>query len=115
MSPSQVIPAASDYVRLLPEIVLAIFGMVIMVLDPLMDEQKSQKALGAIGLVGTLSALLSTWFMTRSPGLAFWNMVRVRRTTWSDTSCVTASCPLPPDRHQFAEAWRLRAGARRGR
>jgi NADH-quinone oxidoreductase subunit N len=77
MSPSQVIPAASDYVRLLPEIVLVIFGMVIMVLDPLLDEQKSQKTLGAIGLVGTLSALLSTWFMARSPGLAFWNMVRV--------------------------------------
>jgi NADH-quinone oxidoreductase subunit N len=73
----QVVPAASDYVRLLPEIVLAIFGMVIMVLDPLMDEQKSQKTLGAIGLAGVSSAMLSTWFMARSPGLAFWNMVRV--------------------------------------
>ena len=73
----QVVPAASDYVRLLPEIVLAIFGMVIMVLDPLMDEQKSQKTLGAIGLAGVSSAMLSNWFMARSPGLAFWNMVRV--------------------------------------
>jgi NADH-quinone oxidoreductase subunit N len=73
----QTIPIAADYIRVLPEIALAIFGMVIMVLDPLMDGQKSQRALGAIGLVGTVSALLSTCFMAQSPGLAFWNMVRV--------------------------------------
>jgi len=77
MNPSQAIPVAADYIRILPEIVLSIFGMVIMVLDPLMDEQKSQRTLGAIGLVGAASALLSTWFMAQSPGLAFWNMVRV--------------------------------------
>lgn len=77
MNPSQAIPVAADYVRVLPEIVLAIFGMVIMVLDPLMDEQKGQRTVGAIGLAGVVSALLSTWFMAQSPGLAFWNMVRV--------------------------------------
>lgn len=77
MNPSQAIPVAADYLRVLPEIVLAIFGMVTMVLDPLMDEQKSQRTLGAIGLAGAVSALLSTWFMAQSPGLAFWNMVRV--------------------------------------
>src|SRR5215470_12811094 len=51
--------------------------MVIMVLDPLLDEHKSQRTLGAIGLAGAVSALLSTCFMAQSPGLAFWNMVRV--------------------------------------
>ena len=39
---TQTIPTASDYVRILPEIVLSIFGMVIMFLDPLLDEEKSQ-------------------------------------------------------------------------
>jgi NADH-quinone oxidoreductase subunit N len=73
----QVVPLAADYIRVLPEIVLSIFGMVIMVLDPLLDEENSQKTLGSIGLAGVLSALLSTWFMARTPGLAFWNMVRV--------------------------------------
>jgi NADH-quinone oxidoreductase subunit N len=76
VSPSQAIPLAADYVRVLPEIVLSIFGMVIMVLDPLMDEQKSQRTLASIGLAGAVSALLSTWFMAQSPGLAFWSMVR---------------------------------------
>ena len=49
---AQVIPQAADYVRILPEIVLAIFGMIVMVLDPLMDERRSQQTLGALALVG---------------------------------------------------------------
>ena len=73
----QAIPAGVDYIRILPEIVLSIFGMVIMVLDPLMDEEHSQKTLGAIGLGGVVAALLSTFLMARAPGLAFWNMIRV--------------------------------------
>jgi NADH-quinone oxidoreductase subunit N len=77
VNPTQVVPVGSDYIRILPEIVLSLFGMAIMVLDPLLDEEKSQKTLGIIGLVGALSALLSTWFMAQDPGLAFWSMVRV--------------------------------------
>ena len=77
MNPTQVLPVGSDYVRILPEIVLSLFGMLIMVLDPLMDEEKTQKTLGVLGLIGTGSALLSTWFMAHDPGLAFWSMVRV--------------------------------------
>src|SRR6201988_5014034 len=74
---NQTLPVGADYVRVLPEIVLSIFGMVIMVLDPVVDEEKSQQILGGIGLVGTLAALISTWIMAQSPGFAFWNMVRV--------------------------------------
>jgi NADH-quinone oxidoreductase subunit N len=73
----QNIPVAVDYIRILPEIVLSIFGMVIMLLDPLMDEEKSQKILGALGLIGTFIGLLATWAMSESPGFAFSNMVRV--------------------------------------
>src|SRR3981081_283952 len=74
---TQVIPQAADYIRILPEIVLAIFGMIVMVLDPLMDERRSQKKLGAIALVGSLAALMATLFQAQYPGLGFWNMVRV--------------------------------------
>jgi NADH-quinone oxidoreductase subunit N len=77
VNPTQTVPLAADYIRILPVIVLSIFGMVIMVLDPLIDEQKSQKTLGAIGLSGAVAALLSCFFMAQSPGLAFWNMIRV--------------------------------------
>ena len=74
---AQMIPQAADYVRILPEIVLAIFGMLIMVLDPLLDEHRSQKMLGALALVGALAALVATLFQSQYTGLAFWNMVQV--------------------------------------
>ncbi len=73
----QVIPQGVDYIRILPEIVLSAFGVVIMVLDPLVDEEKSQKTLGWIAFAGAITALISTWYMSQSPGQAFSNMVRV--------------------------------------
>src|ERR1700731_3704638 len=74
---SRVLPQGADYVRILPEIVLSIFGMVVMVLEPLLDEQQSQKVLGLIGLLGAVAGLGATWFMSQSPGMAFWNTVQV--------------------------------------
>src|SRR5208337_3951894 len=53
------------------------FGIVIMLLDPFVDEEKSQKTLGLIGFAGTIAGLVSTWYMAQSPGLAFSKMVRV--------------------------------------
>jgi len=73
----QTLPESSDYVRILPEIVLSIFGMIVMVLDSLLDEEKGPKVLGLIALGGTLSGLAATWYMSTSPGLAFWRMVQV--------------------------------------
>jgi NADH-quinone oxidoreductase subunit N len=74
---TQPLPQWADYVRILPEIVLSIFGMLIMVLEPLLDEERSQKVLGLIALLGTLAALGATWSMAQTPGRAFWNMVQV--------------------------------------
>ncbi len=74
---AQAIPQGVDYIRILPELVLSIFGIVVMVLDPLVDEEKSQKTLGAIALLGSMAALASTWYMKQSPGMAFSGMVRV--------------------------------------
>src|ERR1700733_8559788 len=74
---SPVLPQSTDYVRILPEIVLSVFGMVVMMLEPLIDEEKNPKILGLIALVGALAGIAATWFMAQSPGLAFWNMVRV--------------------------------------
>ncbi len=73
----QAIPHVEDYVRILPELVLSIFGMVVMMLDPLVDEQTSQKTLGGIAFIGTVAALFSTWYTAKSPGLAFSNTIRI--------------------------------------
>jgi NADH-quinone oxidoreductase subunit N len=74
---SQTLPQSADYVRILPEIVLSIFGMIVMLLEPLLDEKAGRKILGLIALVGTLAGVGATWFMAHAPGLAFWNMVQV--------------------------------------
>ena len=74
---SRILPQGADYVRILPEIVLSVFGMIVMVLEPLLDEEKSQKLLGLIALAGAGAGLGATWLMSQYPGLAFWNMVQV--------------------------------------
>jgi NADH-quinone oxidoreductase subunit N len=79
MLPAQIVPSGVDYVRILPELVLSAFGIVIMLLDPLLDEEQSQKTLGIIAFAGALAGLASTWYMAQSEGLAFSNIVRVDR------------------------------------
>ena len=74
---SHSLPQSADYVRILPEIVLTLFGMLVMLLEPLLDEETGQKLLGLIALLGALAGLGATWFMAQAPGLAFWNMVKV--------------------------------------
>jgi NADH-quinone oxidoreductase subunit N len=70
-------PPLADYMRILPELVLSIFGMFVMVVDPLLDPDSSHDSLGSIALVGALAALASTYWMAQYPGTAFTNMVRV--------------------------------------
>jgi len=73
----QTLPHAADYIRVLPEIILSIFGMLVMVLEPVFDERRSQKSLGAIALVGSLAAIAASIYQSQYAGFAFWNMVRV--------------------------------------
>jgi NADH-quinone oxidoreductase subunit N len=70
-------PPGSDYIRILPELVLSLFGMTVMIVDPLLDEENRHQSLGTIALIGTLVALASTFWMAQYPGTAFSNMVRV--------------------------------------
>ena len=68
------IPAV-DYIRILPELVLSIFGIIVMMVDPVLPEQGSRKRLGIVAVVGTLAALAATAYQTGFYGEAF--------TTWS--------------------------------
>ena len=74
---TQNLPQMADYLRILPEIVLSLFGMAIMIVDPLLDERRSHKTLGAIGLLGALTAVAATFCQAQHFGTAFWSMVRV--------------------------------------
>ena len=70
------IPAV-DYIRILPELVLSIFGIIVMMVDPVLPEQGSRKRLGIVAVVGTLAALAATAYQTGFYGEAFYHMVRV--------------------------------------
>jgi len=69
----------ADYVRILPEIVLSVFGMIVMLLDPIMDERRSQRTLGVVALLGAITALAATLYQAQQQfwGFGFWEMVKV--------------------------------------
>jgi NADH-quinone oxidoreductase subunit N len=51
-----------DYIRILPELMLTAFGVIVMMLDPLLKPGASRKGLGLISLVGACSAIAATFF-----------------------------------------------------
>src|SRR2546422_2677823 len=105
------IPVAADYIRILPEIVLSIFGMLIMLLEPLLHEEENRKTLGAIGLAGAVAALLSTWLMAGSPGYAFWNMVRVDGfSVFFHVLVIAITIVLILTSYEYMSVQRIRAG-----
>src|SRR5258708_6894077 len=71
------IPHSADYIRILPELVLSVFGMLVMVLDPVIDQRRAAKTLGWVALLGSLASLAATFMQAKSPGEAFSQMVRV--------------------------------------
>ncbi len=75
MSPT--LPQGVEYLRILPEIVLSLFGMVIMFVDPLVDERASQKMLGVLALIGSIAAMAATLCQAGFSGTAFWGMIKV--------------------------------------
>ncbi|MHB8654958.1 MAG: NADH-quinone oxidoreductase subunit N [Terriglobia bacterium] len=60
----------TDIVRVLPEIVLAGFAILIMVLDPFVGA-RGKSSLGVLGLLGVAGAAASTHWMSQVPGMAF--------------------------------------------
>src|SRR5579872_3705823 len=69
--------ARADYIRILPEIVLTLFGLIVMFVDPLLPEKRNVKPLGIIALVGALGAVAASIYQMQFPGPAFWNFVVV--------------------------------------
>ena len=70
------IPAV-DYIRILPELVLSVFGIIVMMIDPLIPAHGSKKPLGIIAIIGILAGLAATAFQTGFYGNAFYNTIRV--------------------------------------
>ena len=66
-----------DYIRILPELVLSVCGIMIMVADPVLPREGNKKILGFIALAGVIAGLMATLIQAQSYGDAFFDMVRV--------------------------------------
>ena len=105
------VPQIADYLRILPEIILSIFGMAIMLLDPLLEERRRAKVLGGVGLAGALVALVSTFCMARQPGPAFWNMVQVDAfSVFFHVVIVAITVVVILSSYEYMEVQKIRAG-----
>src|SRR5260370_15563516 len=105
------LPQGADYMRILPELVLSFFGMLVMVVDPLLDEESSHQSLGTIALIGTLAALASTFWMAQYPGTAFWNMVRVEGfSVFFHVLVIAIAAVVILSSYEYLAVQRIRAG-----
>jgi NADH-quinone oxidoreductase subunit N len=60
----------ADFIRILPEIVLSAFAILVMILEPAVPRGR-KKALGWLAILGVVAAGLSSIWTFRDPGLAF--------------------------------------------
>lgn len=65
------------YLSVLPEIVLTVFGMIVMLAEPFLPKAASRKPLGWVAFAGAILALLATFYQASSPTIGFFGMVRV--------------------------------------
>ena len=66
-----------SYVRILPEIVLSVCGIVVMLLEPLLPERSTRGALGVFSFIGTLAAIAASIYQANYPGWGWFGMIRV--------------------------------------
>jgi len=72
-------PSTADYVRILPEIVLSVWGMIVMFIEPLLPEGRSRKGLGVFAAFGALAAIAATVYQAQPQyaGFGFNHMLHV--------------------------------------
>ena len=72
-------PTAADYIRILPEIVLTIWGMIVMFVEAFLPAGRSRKPLGLFAALGVLAAIAATFYQAQPEfaGYGFHHMLRV--------------------------------------
>jgi len=68
---------AADYIRLLPELVLIVFGIIVMLAEPLVAPESDRKSLGIIAFIGAVLSVLASIYQTSYQGDGFLGMIRV--------------------------------------
>jgi NADH-quinone oxidoreductase subunit N len=66
-----------SYVRILPELVLSVWGIAVMLIEPMLPARSSRKALGVFSFIGTLAALAASLYQANYQGSGWFGMIRV--------------------------------------
>src|ERR1700680_3651867 len=74
--PVSALPTNAEYFRVLPEIILTLFGTLIMFLEAVLSEDQ-RRILGPLSIVGLATALWGAIAVNSDPGPAFHNMLIV--------------------------------------
>jgi NADH-quinone oxidoreductase subunit N len=108
---AQALPQAADYVRILPELVLSIFGIAVMMIEPLIDERRNQQTLGTIALVGSVAAIAASVYQVSYPGFGFWNMVQVSNfSVFFHVLVTTIAAVVILTSYEYMSVQKIRAG-----
>ena len=70
------LPHAAEYIRILPEIVLCVFGVILMMLEAVTSERQ-KPALGTLSAVAIVAAFFANLYAYTSAGQAFQNMLTI--------------------------------------
>jgi NADH-quinone oxidoreductase subunit N len=73
--PASLMPGSIDYLRFLPEILLSLFGIVVMMLEA--DGRLKKTYLSFVALAGVVLAFLANFLSYSQPGFAFQRMLEV--------------------------------------
>ncbi len=108
---TQGLPQTADYIRILPELVLSLFGIIIMMAEPLIDERRNQQLLGTLALIGSLAAIAASVYQAAYPGFAFWNMVKVSNfSVFFHVLVTTIAAIVILTSYEYMAVQRIRAG-----
>lgn len=75
--PANFLPSAAEYVRILPELILTIAGVIIMLLEGMRDENEESSLIPGVTLLALIAALGAAMFAYTDPGTAFQGMIVV--------------------------------------
>ncbi len=66
-----------NYIQILPEVVLSIFGLLVMLIDPLLPEKDTRRSMGWLAFAGALAGIAASLYQTHAQGTGWFGMVRV--------------------------------------
>jgi NADH-quinone oxidoreductase subunit N len=69
------LPSSSEYIRVLPEIILTLVGVLIMFLEAVITDEKTKSIFAPLSIAGLAAALIGAVMAYGDPGPAFQNML----------------------------------------